>query len=195
MQTKNPNIFATSLITEHVPALATAEKVLSFGSLRPGWHYGEGVAPKQKAIEAALTIFWQFYFAGFEDTDAFPGIDGEIMVTAYHGDHYLEVLVETDGTMNFSYEFAGEDALLPASERRPAAAIKEKIEEIAREIWSTSGSYIATTLTPDPHKTASRVWHSKTPQTMEEHPWYSSLVLMQPAIPFVTMQGNIIRQE
>ena len=29
--------------------------------------------------------------------DAFPGTYGEIMVTAYHGEHYIELIAEVDG--------------------------------------------------------------------------------------------------
>jgi hypothetical protein len=162
------------------PPLATAEKIISFGSLPNGWHYGEGRAPDEKTIKSALAVFWQFHRAGFEDTDAFPGINKEIMITAYRGDHYLEVLVENNGTISFSYEFDGED-VIPPLERRAAAEIKERVEEVARGIWSTFGSYIAITSTLDRNRIASKVWHSKTLPTAVGRRWYSDLVSTPPA--------------
>jgi len=177
---------------EMAATTSTPVKILSFGDLEVGWHYGEGGPIDSQTITAALEIYWQFFLAEFDDTDAFPGVDGEIMVTAYRGNHYVEVIVENDGTMSLSYEFEDVE-MFPPLEHRPAKEIKQKVAEVAREIWSTSAFYTMTTLTLGRSKIASKVWHSKTPPRMEEHLWFNDIV-WTPQVPLsAIMQENIIR--
>jgi len=82
----------------------TRRKLASFRELKQGWHYGEGVPFSQCVIKSATTINQEALQLGFTETDAFPGIGGEIRVTVYHNIHYLEFTVETDGQITFVYE-------------------------------------------------------------------------------------------
>src|SRR5437870_2555161 len=75
---------------------AIETKIETFSKLPAGWHYGEGVAPSRRAINAATAWNRILRALGFQHTDAFSGIAGEILVTAYHGDHQIEVVVEPD---------------------------------------------------------------------------------------------------
>ena len=82
----------------------TAQKIASFRNLQVGWHYGSGVPPTDDTINKALILNSEAALAGFKKTNAFPGIDGEIQVTAYHHSTYLELTIEIDGTVTFVYE-------------------------------------------------------------------------------------------
>ncbi|MEZ4733902.1 MAG: hypothetical protein R3E79_42970 [Caldilineaceae bacterium] len=41
---------------------------------------------------------------GFHETDAFPGLNGEVMVTVYQGSDYWEFTLEPTETITFVYE-------------------------------------------------------------------------------------------
>lgn len=84
-------------------------KIKGYGSLRPGWHYGEGVTPPDSNIQTALKLHDTFLDEGFTRTNAFPGVDGEVRVTAYHNQYYLELTVEVDGSITFVYESGDEE--------------------------------------------------------------------------------------
>lgn len=90
-------------------ARQTAEKIRSFRELPTGWHYGNGNAPSDETIQKALTLNSELALSGFSKTNAFPGIEGEIQVTAYHGPLYLEFTIEPDKGITFIYEHNGEE--------------------------------------------------------------------------------------
>jgi hypothetical protein len=188
---------STNIYTEFSVELAasadTATKILSFGQLPVGWHYGEGGPINRNIINTAIALFWQFFWPRFTDTDAFPGVDGEIMVTAYEGNHYVEVIVEADGTMSLTHEF--EDEEMCALERRTPEEVSHKLAEVVGEIWNTSAFYTAITLIPDPSKIALKVWHSETPPRMVEPLWSSDPVWMLPVQAFANMQRHITHHE
>jgi hypothetical protein len=161
----NPEIYDAALSAESANPADTASKILSFEDLPIGWHYGEGGPITESVIGTALDIYWRLSSFGFEDTDAFPGTYGEIMVTAYRGHHYIELIVETDGTVSVCYERGGEDVYSEEHLEfgRALDMLKKISEEIwAEEIWSTSDSSIRNILTGAQTKTVSRVWPSGT---------------------------------
>ena len=84
--------------------MSTLEKIDSFGDLEAGWHYTEGVRFDPKVLEAAKSLVVKANEVGFEKTDAFPGLNGEVMVTIYHGDLYSEYTVEPDFRVIFCQE-------------------------------------------------------------------------------------------
>src|ERR1700733_11173864 len=76
----------------------TAEKIESFRFLPTGWHFGEGGPADEIAIASAEEMLGVFIQNGVVDTGAFPGVAGEVMVTAYIDSHYVEAIAETDGS-------------------------------------------------------------------------------------------------
>ena len=86
-----------------LPENTTKDKIRGFSSFKKGWHFGEGVPPSKELLKIAVNMADRVALSGFR-SDAFPGIDGEIMVTAYHGGDYLEFTFETDGTVTFVRE-------------------------------------------------------------------------------------------
>lgn len=57
---------------------------MEFGDLKKGWHYGEGAKFSESAIEEAIQVHRQITFAGCDQTNAFPGPNGEIQITVYN---------------------------------------------------------------------------------------------------------------
>jgi hypothetical protein len=82
----------------------TAAKIARFMELPRGWHYGRGVPSSRDTALNALRIVFGASLMGFTETDAFAGADGEIQVTIYHGDVYLEFTVDPDEGIRFVRE-------------------------------------------------------------------------------------------
>lgn len=114
----------------------TVRKIRSFQDLAPGWNYGRGRPASGPTAKMAMSIYRLFVQLGFNATDAFPGDDGEIMVTAYKDNHYLECLVAPDNTLSFVYEV--DDLEQKSIDRLSQTEALREINLIAGEIWNTS---------------------------------------------------------
>ena len=116
---------------------AASRKIESFGELPKGWHYGDGDPAPKDVIDAALQIEAHLRMLGFSHTDAFPGVDGEIMVVGYRGEHDLEV------TLNRGAEFE----IIHVAQRQDGEAViahglekaKNEIARLGRNIWESLG--------------------------------------------------------
>ena len=84
--------------------ISTAQKIREFGELSSGWHYGEGGPIDEKVIRSAVEINDEALNESLWLTDAFPGVNGEIVVTVYWEKECLEFTIETDGTVSFVLE-------------------------------------------------------------------------------------------
>jgi hypothetical protein len=82
----------------------TLDKIYGFAQLQPGWSFGEGVAFTQTTLNKALQLAKTAHTLGFHETDAFPGLNGEIMVTVYQGSEYWEFTLQPTETITFVYE-------------------------------------------------------------------------------------------
>lgn len=83
---------------------ATVEKIEGFSRLPAGWHFGEGGPPSAETIKLAIQFESLGRLMGFR-TDAFPGIDGGIIVAFYAtNDHCLELTIHADGALSIAYE-------------------------------------------------------------------------------------------
>lgn len=85
----------------------TDEKILDFADVPQGWHFGEGSSMSAAAIRDASKLHEAFILNGFYETDAFPGLAGEIRVTAYYGNRYFEFTRENDGAWSYVFEIDG----------------------------------------------------------------------------------------
>lgn len=88
---------------KHRASDKTAEKILSFEMLPTGWYFGEGVPPSPKAIEFAIKINEKAALLQLQ-TDAFPGQNGEVQISVYSCDDYLEFIIDAEGLITFVYE-------------------------------------------------------------------------------------------
>ena len=95
-----------------IPSLQShiEEKIWGFRNLEPGWHFGEGGVFDDDVLWEAIRIHQLLQSRGYGNTDAFPGLDGEVRITAYDQDYYFEFTLEADRTWTFLME-SGEKLL------------------------------------------------------------------------------------
>ncbi|MBF0459407.1 MAG: hypothetical protein HQK99_16070 [Nitrospirae bacterium] len=82
----------------------TEAKIADFNKIEKGWHYGEGGPIEEKIIRDAIRINSAALEYGFSETNAFPGVYGEIQLCIYHDNHYLEFMIYADERVLYVYE-------------------------------------------------------------------------------------------
>jgi hypothetical protein len=141
-------IWIQGTISENAPNGKTAKKIQSFGKLPDGWHYGTGERAPDSIVSIALEYLSYFTILGFEETDAFPGIDGEIMLTAYKRSHCIEVTVEVDKTFTIAHQIDRKDHTYETDLSGISASLEitRIVREIEQEEWNSLGSLIHSTM-------------------------------------------------
>lgn len=114
---------------------AITQRILSFGSLEAGWHFGEGRPATDRAVSAALAVLSVLHCY---EVEAFPGVDGGILVAAYHDTEVLEARCEPDGRIGFWHEVSDE-----AIEERENVRLQEIDNYVGGLAWvpKKSNSY------------------------------------------------------
>src|SRR6266436_7940577 len=87
---------------------STMRKLQAFAELPNGWYFGEGRGSEWMALFNARAFTRNAQLRGWQ-TEAFPGVSGEIMVSVETSDQYYEVVAEVDGTMSFVEESGGKE--------------------------------------------------------------------------------------
>ena len=124
---------------------ATERKLYSFTQLPAGWHYGRGGPISREVLTQAELCYWQLLMHGVSRTDAFPGVDGEVLVTGYIKDvmgrqHYIGIEVGRGGQIEVTHEV--NDVECCVEEGLDLTGSNRVISKISEEIWGTSGSSI-----------------------------------------------------
>ncbi|MCI0390031.1 MAG: hypothetical protein MOB07_14875 [Acidobacteria bacterium] len=112
----------------------TREKLIEFAQLEKGWRLGEGVPIDRVALATAFAILEKIAASGFDRMNAFPGIAGEVRVTAYAGADYYEFTVELDGSVTYVYEH--EDEELENVEGLTVSEALKKLEMRTPATWN-----------------------------------------------------------
>lgn len=110
---------------------STTAKIRSFKTFQEGWSFGEGVKFSDNILNKAVKINETALKSGFQETDAFPGLNGEIMVALYLEQDYWEFTLEPDESLTFVYE-QGEETIIYEEGRSFEFAIA-KIKNIGDE--------------------------------------------------------------
>jgi hypothetical protein len=97
----NTSIFAFDFTQNKYPIIS---KISGFEKLGERWHYGEGCRFDKKTIEAALDFSFYLYNNLFTKLDAFPGLNGEILIRAYLPMTSIEIFIESNLNANFIVE-------------------------------------------------------------------------------------------
>ncbi|MCG8026416.1 MAG: hypothetical protein N0E59_08885 [Candidatus Thiodiazotropha taylori] len=141
----------------------TEEIIRSFGDLEPGWDYGTGVPSPQRIVFQALAIVSAFTSNGVLVTDAFPGTDGEIVVSGYLDDNYLEFVV----TLNDGIEYCREsnDVEVDEATNLTHRDAYKKIKEFMESRCHLLGSFTQEGMTGI--ENAFKAQPSNPPQTMD----------------------------
>jgi hypothetical protein len=149
----------------------TLLKLKSFLILDKGWHFGKGVPPTLQVVKNATQMVEQALISLF-DTDVFPGIDGEIMITVYHKEHYLEFTIEPNGTVIFVHEINDDD--ITCKEGLTFDQSLLKLNEFSEQIWNTSA--LSTKCIMTIGNRTSKAWPSKIHLSVKESPSYQKTV-------------------
>ncbi|MEB2786960.1 hypothetical protein [Algoriphagus persicinus] len=113
------------------------QKIHSFQELKQGWHFGEGHEPKKETIEMAEKIVQLLHVEFFCKVDAFPGIWGEIQITAYPEDFFMEINILENGAMELVVEDKDQLELM-AFEGLSLETLKGKISFFKQQIlWKS----------------------------------------------------------
>ncbi len=92
--------------------MVTIRKIRSFGELEKGWHYGEGHGANPETVKLAEKIAQRLHLELFCKIDAFPGIWGEIQVTGYLQDYFIEINILPDSSIEFLVEDREQNVVL-----------------------------------------------------------------------------------
>lgn len=165
------------------------KKILDFKDLPEGWHYGEGFPITEKVIKKAITIDKEAFNNCFFETDAFPGINGEIMVTIYYRDYCLEFTIENNGSVTYIREH--NDKEVSYEENITFSEALNRIKTFKEEIWNSSKfltEYIGTK-----GENGLEVWLSET-QLEEESLSSIVLVYYEKVEPFANISSTTIEK-
>ncbi|MBP0016884.1 MAG: hypothetical protein J7647_04920 [Cyanobacteria bacterium SBLK] len=109
--------------------MKTISKIETFQTYPQGWSFGEGKKFKNKIIRKAIDLVRFSYKVGFREMDAFPGLNGEVMVTLYLDREYWEFTIESEESVTFVYEY--DDEMILCKENLSFNNILRKIKNIA----------------------------------------------------------------
>src|SRR5262249_22092420 len=132
----------------------TAVKMHSFEGLSWGWHYGEGRPSIPEVLHQALRLHAGMLRLGFTATDAFPGIDGGMLLTMYDGHEYLEFRFEAEGIISYSRET--DNIEVQEQDHLTLEQAEAILWAYRQETWTRSGSYTFATMI-----TANNVLHPR----------------------------------
>ena len=111
-------------------------KINSISKLSDGWNYGDGTKFSSKRVTDAEKIDNLFVQLLASPTDAFPGLAGQIMVTAYKDDYYIEYTLHNDDNFSVRADKAG--ATICRLNYVDQAKALSKLAWLAGQIWNTS---------------------------------------------------------
>lgn len=164
----------------------TEKKIRDFGKLEQGWYFGEGVPPTPERIKQAIALHGAALGLGYFETDAFPGISGEVRVTIYRGKTYLEFTFESDESVTFVHEEGGEEVEYTSNLTHDQAF--SKLLDSQARLWATSASYTPGTMTAGSED--SKALRSKIPQVVAS-PHSTENVRFRKAEPYVLICAPI----
>jgi hypothetical protein len=172
----------------------TRLKITEFTNLKKGWCHGEGLPIKREAMLQAEDLFLFFIERGIHRTNAFPCINGGVMVTGYLNNHYIEFTLENDRTVTYYYELDGEwtdyfDYLTLEKAKEYAA---KKIAEIKNgsELCQKSLGYSVKNITGMQKKIDSKAQHFK----HQTSPYFSVDALVKKVAVYVITLENSTAQ-
>lgn len=167
----------------------TNDKLRSFIRLGRGWYFGEGTNPGQSILSNAISLASLAQLCGWE-TDAFPGISGEVLVSIERGSEYYEIIFELNGSLTVVYEVDGEEV-----NRTPDLSFDDVITKISENSvfqCAIYDSFLRTTGTPV--RNDSYLWLSETPlqNTAAVYQLLTGTALKNEARPHASIWAGII---
>ena len=168
---------------------AVEARIMNFTSLEKGWHYGRGAVPSMELATFALRVVSQLRSLGISKFEAFPTVDGEILVSAYQGDVCIDALVTAAQAINLVVERGGEEVFA-----RDQMSSSELIETIGGKGWLSDASldwYIPAIIVMNSN--ASSHWPSMPPMMTTAFPLYLSVVSKTAEMTYAEISADITR--
>lgn len=145
----------------------TELKIREMGKLENGWHYGEGVALSDLAIDDVLQLHRHIVLSGLFQTDAFPGLDGEIQVTVYSDSHYFQFERAPGGDWEITHEDNDEE--IESVPGRNFDEIKAYVSTLKSKLCDASDFY-PRNITGIKQGGNLMRWHSSPPVEIKQSP-------------------------
>jgi len=132
--------------------IATVRKLTGFSQLPDGWHFGEGVPPSASVIKFSLHLLESATNLGFFDTDAFAGTAGQVRITIYRNEYYLEFTSYADGSVTYRREDSDDEVAYLEGQTLSQAVehirdFRQELSALRGDICTLSGSSIQPTTT------------------------------------------------
>lgn len=136
--------------TEEPTADSLTKKLMSFGELPNGWHFGEGIPVSADTLKEASSILaWGSQLQ--LGADVFPGIDGECMIAFYEGNKCVRVIVYPDGGLGVRVERSEGDRFVDEIEPADNVPRREAYRHVVRLLdghsWISLAPFISSTTT------------------------------------------------
>jgi hypothetical protein len=98
------------VVTLEIPGDKTIEKIRAFANFPAGWHHGRGRPFAAQTISDAIELVSSvLILKNSEQSDAFPGTNGEIALRFYEGSDVHEFTIERTGRVEYAHEVDGVD--------------------------------------------------------------------------------------
>ena len=170
---------------------ALNRKIEEFADLPDGWHYGSGVAATEQAVTAARKVKSLLLENNAHDVEAFPDVDGGILVCGYHHDDTVEVLCSPQGTMDLVHEHEKTGAVLKELRDVRKADLERYLGGLGWEARSSFTCCIRSTLAR--REGASLLLRSNSPpKTAEYHLLMQGALLRTVAENAPTLRDSIV---
>ena len=115
---------------------AVEKRIKEFANLPNGWHFGEGVCATKTAVQQALDVNALFEDYGARVTEAFPCVDGGVLVCGYQGTDVLEVQCDPNSDLHLDHERNGVHV-----DEQEAISIDDIERYLGKLAWSSSASF------------------------------------------------------
>lgn len=169
----------------------TEKKINSFSKFTNGWSYGRGIQFSEDVIASASRVLKLLHNYGFIETDAFPGEDGEIMITAYKNEFCCEIITYQNGKYDFIVEKNNDEIII--SETIYFSKLNKLIEGFrGLTTCNSSESSIQNILTKK--EKDSRVWLSEIQAETVEFPLLTKFVSDKQSTVFTSIFSNITQK-
>lgn len=161
-ETYNISVFRAFGVEAFPRKSKTERKLGRFKRLPKGWNYGCGLSIRKDVHDCAVDLLSLINQLGLSKTDAFPGSDGDVCITAYRFSHYVEVTIEVNMTISISHEIDDKEVLF--KEGLTPRQARTELLGVTEAIWGLSD--LSTQPTMIGSKTNLTTWHLKNPLTV-----------------------------
>jgi len=87
------------------------DKLNDLKEIKPGWHHGEGKSLNNNVYSLGNYLIERIKMIGFTELDCFLGLNGELMITIYKDEHYIELTINENLYIDFVYQINDKDVI------------------------------------------------------------------------------------